>query len=245
MKTTYLLLISLLILVACESTPEPVTQNADWEPIAEDFNGVSMVQVPAGCFTMGHENGRRDEQPEHEICFKNPFWIDQYEVSNATFGSIGAFEGDTRPRENLTWFEARDHCAVRGARLPTEAEWEYAARGVDGLIYPWGNNFIDANLTYDANFQNQTSEVGSRPDGVSWVGAYDMAGNVWEWVSSLYHPYPYDADHESPDNTQDRRIYRGGLGNYIDYGTSGATRFRASPDYRDWFIGFRCAKDDD
>ena len=226
-------------------TPDYVTSNADWTPVTETFNDVEMVQVPAGCFEMGHDAGRRDERPAHEICFDHPFWIDRYEVMNAQYGEAGNFAGDERPRENLTWFEARDYCEAREARLPTEAEWEYAASGPDNLIYPWGDELIEDNLVFDRNSDNKTFPVGSRPEGASWVGALDMAGNVWEWVSSAYESYPYDANDGREDLSDESklRVYRGGLGSYIDYGVGTATRFRKEPVERDWFIGFRCARD--
>ncbi len=227
------------------SRPAYIQHNEDWAVTVQTFDGVEMVRVPPGCFLMGNERGRRDEQPVHEICFDKPFWIDRTEVTNAQYGSQGVFPGDDRPRENLTWFEARDHCLRRGARLPTEAEWEYAARGPDSLYYPWGDQFIEDNLVFDGNFNNETSPVGSRPAGTSWVGAVDLSGNVWEWVNSIYKPYPYKPNdgRENPDDTTSYRVYRGGLGSYIDFGTSAATRFRGKPDSRGWFIGFRCARD--
>ena len=223
--------------------PTQVAKNADWTPVAQEFDGVEMVQVPAGCFMMGNEDGRRDEKPVTQICIDAPYWIDRYEVTNKQYGQQGNFPGDNRPRENLTWYEARDFCVKRGARLPTEAEWEYAARGPDNLMYPWGNELVDDNLVFDRNSNNETADVGSKPAGVSWVGAYDMAGNVWEWVSSLYKRYPYDAGdgREDMDST-DQRVYRGGVGSYIDFAASSAIRFRADPEKRDWFIGFRCAR---
>ncbi|MCZ7541887.1 MAG: formylglycine-generating enzyme family protein [Anaerolineae bacterium] len=241
----------LLLLSGCgplgltSTKPDYIRHNENSPVTVQEFGGVEMVKVPPGCFLMGNRHGRRDEQPVHESCFDQPFWIDRYEVTNAQYGSQGAFAGDDRPRENLTWFEARDYCAQRGARLPTEAEWEYAARGPDSLYYPWGDRFIEDNLVYDGNFNNETAPVGSRPGGVSWVGAYDLSGNVWEWVSSLYAPYPYNAQdgREDPNDPTRLRVYRGGLGSYIDYGTSAAARFRAGPDTRSWFIGFRCARD--
>lgn len=243
-----------MMLTACQGEPPtptvvpsatPVVSNADWTPVMQVFGGVEMVQVPAGCFIMGNAEGRRDESPEHEVCFDQPFWIDRTEVTNQQYGSQGNFSGDNRPRENLTWFEARDFCASRGTRLLTEAEWEYAVRGPDDLIYPWGNELVEDNLVFDRNSNNQTADVGSKPAGVSWVGAVDMAGNVWEWVSSLYEDYPYSANdgREDLSNTEDRRVYRGGVGSYIDFGVGATTRFRAKPDDRDWFIGFRCARD--
>ncbi len=240
-----------LFLSSCSSfyadleKPTDVPGNTAWQPIAKTFNNVEMVEVPTGCFMMGNAKGRRDEQPVQQQCFDHAFWIDRYEVSNGQYGSDGPFAGAKKPRTNLTWFEARDFCTRRGARLPTEAEWEYAARGPDSLIYPWGDQFVPDNLVYDGNFNGQLSDIGSRPGGVSWVGAYDLAGNAWEWVSSLYRPYPYNAQdgREDPNNTTDRRVYRGGIGSYIAYGTSAATRFRMDPSGRDWFVGFRCAKD--
>lgn len=256
MRNALLLLIAVLMTGACATepastqtiaspTPDYITRNADWTPVIETFDDVEMVQVPEGCFEMGHDEGRRDERPAHNVCFDAPFWIDRYEVTNALYGTAGNFGGDDRPRENLTWFEARDFCASREARLPTEAEWEYAASGPDNLIYPWGNELIEDNLVFDRNSNNETAPVGSRPEGASWVGALDMAGNVWEWVSSAYTPYPYDASdgRENLDDVETLRVYRGGLGSYIDFGTGTATRFRKAPDERDWFIGFRCVRD--
>jgi formylglycine-generating enzyme required for sulfatase activity len=253
-KSIILLALVAAITTACSagsvfgdlSKPTNIPGNTVWMPVVQVFSGVEMVRVPPGCFIMGHAEGRRDEQPETKICFEKPFWIDRYEVTNGQYGSPGAFPGKDRPRDNLTWFEARDFCASRGARLPTEAEWEYAARGPDSLIYPWGDQFNPDNLVYDANFNNELWPVGSYPGGVSWVGAYDMAGNAWEWVSSIYRPYPYNANdgREDPNNTTDKRVYRGGIGSYIDFGTSAATRFRLAPSERSWFVGFRCAKDD-
>ena len=241
-----MIVLCLLLISACtpqEPTPAAIASNTDWTPVIETLNDVEMVQVPGGCFEMGHEAGRRDERPVTQVCV-DTFWIDRYEVTNAQYGDSGNFAGDNRPRENLTWFEARDFCDSRDARLPTEAEWEYAASGPDNLIYPWGDELIEDNLVFDRNSNNQTANVGSRPDGVSWVGAHDMAGNVWEWVSSAYAPYPYDATdgREDLSNTDVLRVYRGGVGSYIDFGVGTATRFRKAPDERDWFIGFRCAR---
>lgn len=241
----------LLLLAACAPVaapiappPTPIARNADWTPVVQDFGGVAMVQVPPGCFTMGNEEGRRDERPLTQVCFERPFWIDQTEVTNAQYGSEGAFTGPQRPRGNLTWAEARDHCAARGARLPTEAEWEYAGRGPDNRMYPWGDELIGDNLIFDQNSGNVAFDVGSRPAGASWVGALDLAGNVWEWVSSAYARYPYDAadGRENLDDLTAQRVYRGGVHSYIDFGAGMATRFRAAADSRDWFVGFRCAR---
>jgi formylglycine-generating enzyme required for sulfatase activity len=155
-----------------------VTSNAEWTPYTQDFDGVMMALVPAGCFTMGDPYDQGGER-----CFDMPFWIDLTEVTNGQFSQFGgqarhasSSTGDHVARENITWFEAVNFCARRGARLLTEAEWEYAGRGPDNLQYPWGNEYDDY----------QTAETDS------WVGARNMRGNVSEWVSSLFMEYPYN-----------------------------------------------------
>ncbi|MBX3082533.1 MAG: formylglycine-generating enzyme family protein [Anaerolineae bacterium] len=241
------LALMILFLAACTTTPAPtpIAANHDWTPQTRTDNGVEMVKVPAGCFVMGEQNGRRDERPANKQCFTSAFWIDKYEVTNAQYGSEGVYAGPQRPRENLTWAEARDFCRQRGARLPTEAEWEYAARGPDGLIYPWGDVLIGAYLQYDQN-STEPADVGSHPGGVSWVGALDMSGNVWEWVSSEYKPYPYNASdgREAQDDASVKRVFRGGWLSYIDGGSGAVMRFRMAGTERDWRVGFRCAKDE-
>lgn len=221
----------------------PITRNEAWTPVSENVAGVSMVKVPAGCFQMGTESGRRDERPVVQQCLAT-FWIDRTEVTNRAFGSEGAYTGLNRPRENVTWNEAAKFCESRKTRLPTEAEWEYAARGPDGLIYPWGDTLDPQRLAYDKNMPNyETSDVGSYPSGASWVGALDMSGNVFEWVSSVYMPYPYRADdgRELLGESSAPRVYRGGWQSYVDNATGATARFRKKPDTRDWHIGFRCA----
>lgn len=242
-----------------------VTANKDWTPQTKTFDGVEMVLVPPGCFLMGSSDADiaainkqyntsdfSDEAPQTKICFDKPFWIDKMDVTQAQFKRLGgtaahssSFTGDNRPVENITWFEARDFCVKRGARLPTEAEWEYAARGPDNMIYPWGNTFVADNVVYAGNSINQTADVGSKPLGASWVGALDMSGNVVQWVSTLYKPYPYSKEDGRESNT-DTIIGRGLRGS--TWSTFGAVVPRAA--YRGWdkpsnednFSGFRCAR---
>ncbi len=195
-----------------------VASNALWTPAVREFDGVKMALVPAGCFMMGSEAGDPDEQPVNRQCFDRPFWIDVFEVTNAEFdlfaGEAGHPSNHTDPddpREQITWLEASTFCKLRASYLPTEAEWEYAARGPDDLTYPWGNPFVRENAIWNSG---QTAPVGSRPQNASWVGALDMSGNVWEWVSSWYAPYPYSATdgREASENSgkYEFRVLRGG-----------------------------------
>ncbi len=240
---------------ATSTSIAPVDHNADWIPQTQTFGDVMMVLVPPGCFMMGTTDGLDDEQPASQICFDQPFWLDLTEVTQAQFAQFDGqmagtprFKGDNKPVENLTWFEAADYCAVRDARLPTEAEWEYAARGPDDFVYPWGNDFDGAKLAYR---RGAPLDVGSIPEGASWVGALDMSGNVWEWTSSLYSSYPYAADDGREDNTDttNMRVLRGGGfgGKNKDYdGVTAlgrlAGRGHLAPTFTSIDVGLRCAR---
>ncbi len=277
---------------ATKAALPPVTANEQWEPVIQALDGVPMALVPPGCFVMGstqeqidyavdelfHERSWYDnEQPAYQQCFTEPFWIDVYEVSNEQYGLSGWASGADLPRETVDWFEARLHCERRGARLPTEAEWEYAARGPDGLIFPWGNefdaslaNFCDVNCPFehrdpDADDGFATlAPVGSYAGGASWVGALDMSGNVWEWTSSIYTPYPYDPDdgreaggcrtEPGPELNREReaavcnapitRVLRGGSWTYPQkHLLRAADRSWYNPDnWEVYYLGFRCAR---
>ena len=232
----------------------PVARNAAWTPVTQTFDdGIPMVLVPRGCFAMGSRD-YSDEIPVAQICIDAPFWLDYSEVMQADFARVegrkaarNQFEGSRRPVENIDWFEARDFCLRRGGRLPTEAEWEFAARGPDGLQYPWGNAW-DANLAIWARSASDgTATVGLQPGGASWVGAVDMAGNVWEWVSSRYEPYPFDAEDgrevDPPRGTEELRVLRGGAWNFDvpELLRSAARNFDAPSTSVD-NLGVRCAR---
>lgn len=221
-----------------------VQRNVDWQPYTATINGVEMMLVPVGCFDMGSNNGTEDEKPVTQICFDTPFWIDRTEVTNQQYGSEGQFSGDNHPRETISWNEALDFCEGRGVRLPTEAEWEYAARGPDDLAYPWGNGFVPENAVYGENAR-QSAEVGSRPAGASWVGALDMSGNLAEWVSSAYLPYPYVADdgREDLSRIDISRVLRGGSSGNNATILRLSNRIGFRPTVLSFEIGFRCAKD--
>jgi formylglycine-generating enzyme required for sulfatase activity len=261
------------------SAHETVLHNSDWIPIIEKFDGVEMVVVPPGCFTMGVTESEIDEAfamceadgckrwwfedayPSHEICFEKSFWIDRYEVNNSQISNFDSIllAGESfwaeseRPREKISWLDANAFCAARKTRLPSEAEWEYAARGPDNLIFPWGNDFIADQVVYSKNSNNETFPVGSKTDSASWVGAYDLSGNVWEWVNTIYDPlnfpYPYDAEDGretiDPSNILDmQRVLRGG--SWQSDVSMLTTWYRTANNVidssSDW--GFRCTRDE-
>lgn len=229
----------------------PVSANADWTPVQRAFDGFVMVIVPAGCFTMGFDNsGDVDERPAHEVCFSEPFWMDQFEITQGLFQTAGGskaapngFSGALRPVENITWLEAQAFCQMRGGSLPTEAQWEYASRGPDSLEYPWGNTLDKNLLSWDRTEDMPTENVGSYPAGASWVGAFDMAGSVFEWTNSIQYAYPYNPNdgREAFDNVSSR-VVRGG--SRFDNANLGRLpdRFSIAPDFLDNYIGFRCVR---
>ncbi len=248
------------VLTPIELAVVGVHSNAEWQPYIQEFDGVPMALVPAGCFMMGSQTGFSDAQPVHEICFDKPFWIDLYEVTNKQYGSSGYWPGDNIPRDSVTALDAITYCRSHGRRLPTEIEWEYAARGPDNLVYPWGNvfdgrlaNFCDVNCTFnwaeyavDDGYENP-APVGSYPEGVSWVGVYDLSGNVYEWVSSLYWDYPYnpgDGREAGPDDPVER-VWRGGSWSSTASGVQSSDRGRHDPVANINTRGFRCARDYD
>jgi len=226
-----------------------VSTNDEWVVYTESINGTEMALVPVGCFMMGSTEGDEDESPIHSVCFDKPYWIDVTEVTNGAYGSSGNLAGDELPRDSVSWTDADTHCQSRGARLPTEAEWEYAARGPSNLIYPWGDDFVADNVVFEPNSRHQTAKVGSHPDGTSWVGVYDLSGNVSEWVNDRYDADYYGTLAEGVVNPQgaedgtDASLLRGGYWNI-----GNPTFLRAA--YRGKFIpgdlyaralGFRCA----
>ena len=193
------------------------------------------------------------ERPQGDKVKVDGFWIMRTEVTNDQFGKCvedgGCKEkpGNSRwndpayadhPVTNVTLYQANEYAAWVGGRLPTEAEWEKACRDTDGRIYPWGNKAPSADL---ANFNSSdTKPVGSYPDGASSYGALDMAGNVWEWTSSLYRPYPYDAHdgRENPESSESRTL-RGGSFYHFDFYVRCAVRDFGKPVDGDNLTGFR------
>ena len=226
-----------------------MNRNSDWVPVEQTFRGVAMVLVPPGCFMMGSRFGEEDEEPVHEVCFSDPFWVDKYEVTNAQFTEFGGSAANVsywpdplHPRSRVTWEEANSFCALRGASLPTEAQWEYAARGPDALAYPWGKYVVRENVV---SLVEEAANVGSRPGGVSWVEAYDLSGNVWEWVADWYGPYT-DEQQQNPVGPDDGilRVLRGGAYSSRHLESIAASgRESSDPTTLRNDFGFRCVLD--
>lgn len=165
-----------------------------------------------------------------------------------------ATASDNHPVTQVSWHDALAYCEWVGGALPSEAQWEYAARGSDGFIYPWGNEFDSTKLNYcDTNCSQSwkdetvddgyalTSPVGSFPDGRSWVGTFDMAGNVWEWVNDWQGPYPADLQHNPVGAASGRsKVLRGGGWVGDENSVRTARRGGNSPNSRGIPDGFRC-----
>ncbi len=162
-------------------------------------DNMTMLYVPAGEFTMGHANGFSDEQPTHKV-FLDAFWIDKTEVTIGQYAlCVGAGKckrvhgiqpSENSPVINVEWKDANVYCAYVGARLPTEAEWEKAARGTDGRAYPWGDEMDNSKLSL-FTWDGKMPAVGGFPAGASPYGVLDMAGGAFEWVADWYSPSYY------------------------------------------------------
>ena len=229
--------------------------------LVSEIDGMTMVYVPAGDFEMGSNDGDRDESPMHTV-YLDAFYIDQTEVTNAQYklcvqaGACGQPEftmyyNDSNfsdyPVVDVNWQKANDYCEWAGRELPTEAQWEKAARGTDGRTYPWGEGIDCSRANYGScdDFAD-TSPVGHYGElGASLYGVYDMAGNVREWVADWYgEGYYFYSPENNPTGPSDgdRRISRGGMWQTDDWDTRSAYRYTIYPDYTDTGFGFRCVR---
>lgn len=177
-------------------------------------HGGKMVWVPPGEFDMGSNDGEANEKPVHHVRITKGFWLGKYTVTNAQYrrycqetGSqfpTGSDQGDDYPAVGANWDDAAAYCKHYGLALPTEAQWEYAARGPKSLIYPWGNEWDPKKCCWPGNAgpAGRTFPVGSFSAGASWCGALDMAGNVWQmcsdWYDSKYYAASPAADPTGP-----------------------------------------------
>jgi len=239
------------------------TSNIDDSVNVSEKDGMKLLHVPAGKFTMGSENGDDNERPIHEV-FLDPFWIDQTEVTNGMY-ALCVNPGKCKPpgsNESLTrhgyyddvqykeypvifvdWNRAKTYCEWAGRRLPTEAEWEKAARGTDAFVYPWGNTMPNKDLLNYNDFIGDTTKVGMYPNGASPYGALDMAGNVWEWVNDWFAPDYYKnspATNPPGPSTGRTHVLRGGSWN-LNEDLVRSTFRGTHPSEPNLGIGFRCA----
>lgn len=239
-------------------------------------DGAPMILIPAGPFTMGSNDGLPSERPEHSVTLDS-YYIDQYEVSMQLYGAFllaakhdapptwddeAATTVGDRPAVGMGWADAAAYCAWAGKRLPTEAEWEKAARGTDGRRYPWGHMqpFVDiANYNRGVwvseavtlvgvagGVEGMSVRHGLKDGGKSPYGLHHMAGNAAEWVSDWYDREYYA---KSPDKnptgppTGEKKVLRGGSWVDLPVALRVSARMSAEQDFQDRTIGFRCAKD--
>jgi eukaryotic-like serine/threonine-protein kinase len=247
--------------------PTPITTSSPLSGATKvsQIDGMVLVYIPEGNFNMGADS-------EQHIVYLDAYWIDRTEVTNAMYNKCVIEKhcdlpntiyydpeslGD-HPVVYIEWYQAKAYCEYAGRHLPTEAEWEKAARGNDGRKYPWGNDYncknanlddetlIDGYTTSDVGCDgfNKTAPVGSFPQGASFYGILDLSGNVWEWVADWYS---YDYYETSPMNNPigpemgNYRVLRGG--SWLGGASTTYERYSRVPYYDTYDIGFRCSQD--
>lgn len=232
--------------------------------------GAPMVWISDGAFTMGSQDGLSKTQPPHEV-YLNAFYIDQYEVTTARYAKFLEATGQDQPRPlpmlweqvnlpydgdrpvmGVTWTAADAYCRWVSKRLPTEAEWEKAARGADGRTYPWGNDEPASKLAnYDKTvahnfYSDSLRPVGSYEAGKSPYGIYDMAGSVSEWVADWYDEKYYATSPKSNPQGPARgqqKVLRGGSFGDPTIALKSASRESYFPSDKGPYVGIRCAQD--
>jgi formylglycine-generating enzyme required for sulfatase activity len=263
------------------------TKNTSSKPPAE------MVLIPAGDLPMGSKKGEGDgdENPQHKVHL-DAYYIDIHEVTNAQYHQFWLADGGEKskhtpasygssykigdwpevaktkpnyPVVGVTWYDANAYAKWSGKRLPTEAEWEKAARGTEARIWPWGNDFqselpvpgdADQSLVSKIHsnrrdggdgYDNTTAPVGNYSTGASPYGVHDMSGNVWEWVADWYNEdYYASSPAGNPEGPGEGRlkVVKGGSWNHRDHSQRCANRYYCYPDSWGNTLGFRCARDE-
>lgn len=243
------------------------TRNSDWTPYITTLGeldsstplpDMQMCLVPVGKFMMGSDEGNDNEKPAHEQVISKPYWIARYPVTNAQWRVAVDAQAVKEPSDktwyddkgmayspvvSLSWVECMKFALWLKCSLPSELVWEYAARGVENLVYPWGNTFEAERVIYDKTplyGNTNPAPIDSRPQGASWVGAEHLSGNVWEWQRSLYASYPYVTGDKR--GNVNKIILRGGsCYNYSENLLRCAYRSYTKPDGTK-AIGFRIAR---
>ncbi len=240
------------------NNPSPTSTLGIGSTMVSDKDGMTLLYVPPGEFTMGSNDGNPDEKPAHTV-YLDAYWIDKTEVTNTMYVKCVQAKSCTRPSNTIhfsdskyanhpvvsvSWNDANKYCSWAGRRLSNEAEWEKAARSTDGRTYPWGNNAPNNDLVNYNNAVGDTTEVNKYPNAASPYGILDMAGNVSEWVadwygSNYYSNSPY-SNPSGPDSGT-LRVYSGGSWYYYDSDVRSSYRGKIAPDHFDIYVGFRCA----
>ncbi|MCZ6679468.1 MAG: formylglycine-generating enzyme family protein [Candidatus Poribacteria bacterium] len=272
--TRFLLLVLFFVAAGCgkqeEAKRPPDTQRSTNQDESAPQIDAEMVLIPAGEFQMGSGAGAPDEQPVHAV-YLDVFYIDRHEVTvgqyrqfvNATehpppdWGEVARYsETDQHPIVFVSWYDAMAYAKWAGKTLPTEAQWEYAARGgLTGQTYPWGDDPCDATkANYEDSELGKTMPVGSYPE--NGYGLQDMVGNVWEWCMDEYVPYFYATSpkdnpvsggqiallDDSFKNVETRRVVRGGGWDAVSRRLRVAHRDGNGPRGKVDSLGFRCAR---
>jgi eukaryotic-like serine/threonine-protein kinase len=250
-------------LIIKNQNPNKIVSQIEFHVGAQKVSAIDdmvMVYVPKGGFPMGSNDGSQDERPVH-LVYLDAFWIDQTEVTNTQYArcvddgicdlpadptQYYIEESADHPVVYVDWKDANTYCQWAGRRLPTEAEWEKAARGTDSRTFPWGNDGDCSRANFwDCPQFETTSPVGFYGErGVSPFGTHDMAGNVWEWVfdwyASDYYQYSPTRNPTGPASGI-YHVWRGGSWNCNQTSARSVERGNFNPDYWRDLIGFRCA----
>lgn len=221
-------------------------------------NGAELLRVPAGKFIMGSDQNEDREKPQHTVDIPYDYWVGRFTVTNEQYNQFMKTdykEGrENHPVVKVLWRDAQNYANWLNEkfspqipqgfifRLPSEAEWEKAARGEKGLIYPWGDEFDDTKSNTWESQKRITTAVGSySPQGDSPYGCADMSGNVWEWTHSAWKEYPYNIEDGREDETDlsFTRVIRGGSFSYVRGFARCASRLADDPDFAWYLRGFR------
>jgi formylglycine-generating enzyme required for sulfatase activity len=248
-----------------EPSPTPTIEVSVIDSRVSEIDNMLMVFVPEGPFDMGSDEGWDSERPIHNVNLP-AYWMDQTEVTNAQYelcvsasacdapGNEKSFsrseyynniEFDDYPVINVSWYDANAYCEWAGKRLPSEAEWEKAARNGENLTYPWGEDISCERANY-IDCIGDTTAVGTLPSGASPYGVLDLSGNVWEWVADWYNALYYEdspLDYPKGPDSGAYRVVRGGSWNDYEWYLRSASRYSYFPDNKRVSVGFRCVLD--
>jgi len=265
MKSIINKILAFLILAGCQRTVSPpIQRNWEYPRLINPINQAEMVYIPAGEFIMGSVTGESgseaDEHPQHTV-YLDGFWITLTPVTNAQYNrcvEAGVCQYGASHKTNphfldaqyanhpvvyITWKAAYAYCRWIGGRLPTEAEWEKAARGPYGWTYPWGNMRPNMHITNAKNMVGNTTPVGMIPNDRSYYGLLDMGGNVREWVVDWYaaNYYEFSPSINPPGPLfGEEKVLKGAHWEDIYRFTRAANRLSHDPESPGYGRGFRC-----